>query len=102
MNKAMGLLITVLILAVLPVPAGAIPYVSHEQRIHFSANHAYYWAMIWDYTNAARESATTGYVNVDSELEFRQNLYNEVHVAYLYDFALGRFIEAQAMRNVFL
>lgn len=84
-----------------PLVVGAGPHVAADQFINCDANGYYYWAMIWDYTHGQRESSTPGAVNVDYyKLEYRLTSYGEVHVAYLYDWATGRYIEAQALRHV--
>lgn len=100
MKKGLILLLTAVILLGLLAPAGAIPYISTGQRIFYTANGAFFWAMIWDYTNGWRESATPGAVNYDYWLGYNMPNYWEVHVAYLYNWATGRYIEAQALRNV--
>ena len=58
--------------------------------------------MIWDYTHGKRESATPGHVNTDYWLGYSQPNFREVHVAYLYRTTWGRYVEAQALRNVVL
>ena len=100
MKTALILLITAVILLGSLAPASALPYLSIDQLIHYTANGAFFWAMIWDYTSGKRETATPGAVNYDSSLAYRMPNYGEVHAAYLYDWAAGRYIEAQALRNV--
>ncbi|MGD9611969.1 MAG: hypothetical protein AB7V22_03620 [Kiritimatiellia bacterium] len=102
MKKGLILLLSAMILLGSLAPASAIPYISRDQLINYTANGAYFWAMIWDYTNGFRESATPGAVNYDYWLGYDLNTYGEVHVAYLYNWATGRYIEAQALRNVWL
>lgn len=82
------------------LPANAAPLVAADQFIDCDANGYYYWAMIWDYTNGQRESATPGAVNTAYRLGYSLWSFGEVHVAYLYNWATGHYIEAQALRNV--
>jgi hypothetical protein len=101
-KKGLILVLTALMLFGLVAPAGAIPYISTDQLINYTANGSFFWAMIWDYTHGWRESATPGPVNYDYWLGYDLDWYGEVHVAYLYNWATGRYIEAQALRNVVL
>ncbi|NCD23589.1 MAG: hypothetical protein EOL90_11725 [Spartobacteria bacterium] len=78
----------------------AAPRVGADQVIDCDANGYYYWATIWDYTHEQRESATPGAVNTYYRLGYRLSSSGEVHMAYLYNWATGRYIEAQALRNV--
>lgn len=82
------------------LPATAAPRVATDQAIACSAYGFYYWSMIWDYSNGQRESATPGAINTDYWLRYSLTAYGEVHVAYMYDWATGRYVEAQAIRNV--
>lgn len=102
MKKSLILFLAVFVLLGTLIPAGAVPYISTSQRVFFTANGASFWAMIWDYTpgHGWRESYTPGYVNYDYWLGYNQPNYGEVHVAYLYSVYYGRYIEAQALRNV--
>ena len=100
MKTGLILLITAVMLLGLLAPVGAVPYISSDQLVNYTANGAFFWAMIWDYTSGKRETATPGAVNYDSSLAYRMPNYGEVHAAYLYDWAAGRYIEAQALRNV--
>lgn len=59
-----------------------------------------FWAMIWDYTHGWRESSTPGAVNALQTLGYSMTGYLEVHVGYLYEWAVGRYVEAQAIRNI--
>lgn len=95
------LLLSVLSLFLLLAPASAgKPFISLDQSVNFSANDYLYWAMIYDYTSGLRESDTGGFIDLDHTLTYELVTYGEVHVAYLYDSDFGRYIEAQALRNV--
>ena len=77
-----------------------VPHFADRQYLNFAANSSYYWAMIWDYTHGWRESSTPGAVSDNRTLDYSMTDYLEVHVGYLYDWAAGRYVEAQALRNV--
>jgi len=94
------LLLSALGLLLLLVPAGATCYMSENQDFDFTTTGELYWAMIWDYTNNKKESSTTGFIDIDHTLTYQQSAYGEVHVAYLYDWSMSRYVEAQALRNI--
>jgi len=85
-----------------PVDRNNLPHFSDNQFLNFSANGSSFWAMIWDYTHVWRESSTPGVVTTDETLNYTISEYLEIHVGYLYDWATGRYIEAQALRNILL
>ena len=101
MKKGLILILAVTMLLGLLAPASAAPFSSNDQIVNFSAGGGYFWAMIWHYTHAWRESATPGAVNYDYWLGYDLgNFYGEVHVAYLYNWAMGQYVEALALRDV--
>lgn len=76
-------------------------YISSSQRVYFTYYSSSYWAMVYDYSNAYRESATPGYITYSGYLTYNLG-YWDVQVAYIYDTYYGRYIEALALRDVVL
>jgi len=100
MKAYLILLIVASMLMGWPLAIGAAPLVATDQAINCTANGYLYWAMIWDYSNGKKESSTPGHVDTAYRLGYRMTSFGEVHVAYLYNSATGRYVEAQALRNV--
>lgn len=103
MKKGLILLLSAVLLLGLWVSASAgTPYISRVQRVYFTANGSYYWAFIRDVTYRRIETKTSGFINSSGYLTFEQPNYGDIHVGYLYSWDWGRYIEAQAMRNMWL
>ena len=71
------------------VDAGAerdtLPHLSDNQSIAFTTDGSFFLAMIWDYANRVRESATLGLARDSTPLGYSMTGHLEVHVGYLHD-----------------
>lgn len=76
-------------------------YISSGQRVYFQYSSSSYYAMIYDYTDGYMENSTGDFVNYSTYLTYSLG-WRDVQVAYIYNLASGRYVEALALRDVVL
>lgn len=76
-------------------------FISYGQSVNFTYYNSSFWAMVYDYTDGYQESSTPGFVNYDYYLNYYLGAW-DVQVAYIYNVASGRYVEALALRDVLL
>jgi len=100
MKKTMIVLISTLILLG-SISIASAAYIDTAQRVYFKSASSVdlYWAMIWDYGNAYKESSTPGFIGYATYLTYVCG-WDSVQVAYIYSAATARYEEALALRDV--
>ncbi len=101
MNKTGMLLISAVVLFGMVAPSSADSWIDATQSVNFFYYDSAYWACIYDYRWGKMDATTPGFQSRNYTLTYEYGIW-DVQVAYLYDSAYGRYVQAMAIRDVWL